>query len=333
MNDVVKNKGSGPDRLLQLKARIDKALFDRFSEADLMHLEGPIRYILRAGGKRIRPILTILCCRAVKGRTGDSLEAALAVELLHTFTLVHDDLMDHDDLRRGRPSVHVRWDPATAVLVGDALLALAYDRLGRIRHGDALSVVRLFTRGLGRVCEGQALDKDFENRASVSMEDYIRMIERKTAALIAMSCEIGVVLGRGTDNQRRALGRFGLELGKAFQIQDDILDLWSDSSITGKPVASDFLERKKTYPVVWVWTHGSPDSKRQFLDLWQKTPLGPEDIEAFRILFEETGARQAAEKEIERAFGKASSALGWLKPGPAKGDLQTLVRMIRDRKG
>jgi geranylgeranyl diphosphate synthase type II len=288
-------KEPGQNRILLLKTRIDRELHDRFSKDDCMHLEEPIRYILEAGGKRIRPLLTILCCQAVGGGRQDALEAALAVELLHTFTLVHDDFMDHDDLRRGRPSIHVRWDPATAVLTGDALLALAYNRLGRIRHPEVFSVARLFSQGLSRVCEGQAMDKDFEGRASVSMEDYILMIERKTAALIAMCCEIGVVLGGGTEAQKRTMRRFGLELGKAFQIQDDILDLWSDSSATGKPVGSDLLERKKSYPVVWVWTHGSPDAKRRFLDLWRKVSLGPEDVQTFRALFEETGARQAAD--------------------------------------
>ena len=185
----------------------------------------PVRYIFKGGGKRIRPILVILACKSVGGEIEKCLNAAVAIELLHNFTLVHDDIMDQDDLRRGRQTVHKKWDEATAILAGDGLVALAYQYLLKTESDEIREICEIFTNGIIELCEGQALDKEFEDEFEIDLAQYISMIEKKTALLLMISLEIGAIIGGGSRSERKLLREFAKELGCAFQIQDDLLDI------------------------------------------------------------------------------------------------------------
>jgi geranylgeranyl diphosphate synthase type II len=210
-------------------------------------LREPILYFLEAPGKKIRPLLTIFSCESVGGSLKDALPAALGIELFHDFTLIHDDIMDRDDLRRGRFTIHKKWGEDTAILVGDALVGLAYERMLKSPAPYLSRVLILFNETLIKVCEGQSLDKEFEKRQQVSLEDYIDMITKKTAWLIKLSTQLGAILGGGNESQIQAMTHFGNQLGIGFQIQDDWLDYVGKESALGKQVGSDLKLNKKTY--------------------------------------------------------------------------------------
>ena len=210
-------------------------------------LYDPVRFVLEARGKRLRPAVVVLAAEAFGALPETALPAALAAEVFHAFTLVHDDIMDHSDERRGRPTVHVRWDEPTAVLAGDFLMGLAYDLLDRAETDRRAPVQAAWHRMMRRLCEGQAMDKAFETAADVSVADYLAMIDGKTAALLACCFELGARLGGAPDPAARALHDAGLDLGRAFQIQDDLLDLTADSDDWGKPIGGDLLEGKRTF--------------------------------------------------------------------------------------
>jgi geranylgeranyl diphosphate synthase type II len=204
-------------------------------------------YVLTGGGKRIRSILVMLGCEAVGGSARAALEAGAAVEIVHNFTLVHDDIMDRAPSRRGRPTVHVRWDLNTSLLAGDVLLGIAYRTLLRTRTPETSALVRVFTEGVLDVCEGQAFDVAYERTRRVTVAQYFRMIEKKTGRLVSMAAELGGIVGGASAVQRRALRRFGLHLGRAFQLQDDLLDVVADEKRFGKSIGGDIAEGKKTF--------------------------------------------------------------------------------------
>ena len=207
----------------------------------------PCSYILNGGGKRIRPFLVLISAKAVGSEFNKVYNAAIAVEILHNFTLVHDDIMDNSDKRRGRQTLHKKYDISTAILSGDNLVALAYENLLKDCYENINSVVSIFTKGVVEVCEGQSLDKEFELRKSVSIPEYKRMIYKKTAALIETCCSIGAQLANADQKQLKAVSDFGRNLGMAFQIQDDLLDITAKESEFGKLIGGDLIEGKKTY--------------------------------------------------------------------------------------
>lgn len=205
------------------------------------------RYVLSAGGKRVRSTLLLLSCEAVGGRTALAVDAGAAVEVLHNFTLVHDDIMDNAPSRRGRPSVHMRWDVNNALLVGDVLIGFAYRTLlGTKGHGTR-RLVDLFSTGVIDVCKGQALDLEYERRADVTLPQYFRMIEKKTGHLISLAAEVGGIIGGGTARQVESLRSYGHYLGRAFQLQDDLLDVTATRKKFGKSIGGDIVEGKKTF--------------------------------------------------------------------------------------
>lgn len=314
-----------------MRAQIEKRLKVLLSGGTPENLYEPMAYLLKAGGKRIRPLLVLLSCKAVNGKTRDALNAAAAVEILHTFTLVHDDIMDHDDLRRGLPAVHIRWDEPTAILAGDGLVTLAYRTLLKTRHPDLVEILNIFTDGLLELCEGQALDKAFESRKQIPLTDYLVMIEKKTSKLIEVSCEIGAVLGNARAQQRTALKRFAKKLGTAFQIQDDLLDVDADSSILGKPAFSDIMERKKTFLTIHFDENASPVQKKQFERLFGKMDLSEKDTADIRRLFEQTGTLSATRRLIHRLINESVTALKCLPDSQAKRMLADFALSIRNR--
>ena len=234
-------------RLAELRHLIDLRLRRSLSVGRPHRLNEACRYVLGGGGKRLRAVLVVVACRAVGGRTAQALDAGCAVEIMHNFTLVHDDIMDSAATRRGRPTVHIRWDLNGALLTGDVLVGAAYEALLRSSHRESAPMMRLFTRALIDVCRGQALDLEFAERDRVTLREYFTMIEQKTGRMIAMAAELGGMVGGGGRGERAALRRFGHHLGRAFQLQDDLLDVVAEEAELGKTIGGDILERKRTY--------------------------------------------------------------------------------------
>lgn len=210
----------------------------------------PIEYTLAGGGKRIRPVLVLLACAACGGDPREALDAAVGVEVFHNFTLLHDDVMDKSDTRRGRPTVHKQWDENVAILSGDAMLTLATQLVSHVPDGALREVIVTFNDMAMRIYEGQALDMDFENRSEVSLEEYIDMIRRKTSALLSGALRIGALIAGASRETAEALAEYGDRLGLAFQIRDDYLDVYGDPATFGKPVGGDIANNKKTFLLI-----------------------------------------------------------------------------------
>ncbi len=293
--------------------RIEKVLAKLFSLEEPRSLYEPINYVLRGGGKRIRPFLVLCSASAVGGKYNSVYNASLAVEILHNFTLVHDDIMDKADTRRGRQTVHIRNNVDAAILAGDLMAALAYESLIKDCGNDAKMPLSVFTRGLIEVCEGQGYDKDFETRSSVSIKEYKLMIYKKTAALIEMCCLLGALLGKGTPNEVKALGKYGRNLGMAFQIQDDLLDITADEKELGKPVGGDLAEGKKSYLFLKALEKAKGREKEMLLKVIRNKGVKKNEIGIYRSLYEKLGVLEDARREIKAYTKKAVSSLEGIK--------------------
>lgn len=279
-------------------------------DTDPRGLYAPIRYILEDGGKRIRPLLCLMGADLYGGEPEKALPAAVAVEVFHNFTLLHDDIMDRAPIRRGRPTVHLKWSENSAILSGDAMLILAYQTLqrGTDTYGaDKLpELLRVFDRAAMEVCQGQQYDMDFEaSDRMVSREEYIGMIRLKTSVLLAAALEMGAIVGGASPAERRALYDFGVNLGLAFQIQDDLLDTYGDAETFGKTIGGDIAVGKKTFLHITAMTLASADQRAAI--------LAPGDIAAklprVRGIYDALGVRSVAEAAIEEYFACAMAAL------------------------
>ncbi|RLC90113.1 MAG: polyprenyl synthetase family protein [Chloroflexi bacterium] len=284
-------------------------------------------------GKRVRPVLCLLACETCGGSWEQALPAAAAIELLHNFSLIHDDIEDRDETRRGRLTVWALWGDAQAINAGDALLALANLALLRLseRKVPATTVVaaiRLFNHACLALTGGQYLDIGFESQESVSIADYLVMVEGKTAALVACACEMGALIAAASDTQRKHLRSFGHHLGLAFQMRDDILGIWGDPNATGKPVGADIARRKKSLPIL----HGLERSAELRALLAQKT-LSAADIHRAVELLGETNSREYAEQLAREHHTRALAALVEANPqGPAAQALHELAQTLLNRE-
>jgi geranylgeranyl diphosphate synthase type II len=325
-------------RYLQYKRLIDRR-FKSLADEDNRRprsLMVPLKYVLSGGGKRLRPVLLLLAYEAVsskpKGlRMSDGvLNAALAVEALHNFTLVHDDIMDDAPSRRGRATVHSKWDENTAILVGDELVALAYRTLLRTRSPRIGQVLKIFTDGLLEVCEGQGLDKEFEQRRDVTLAEYLKMIEMKTGRMVSVGLEIGALLGGGNTFEVDALRRFGYHVGRAFQIQDDLLDVIGDERF-GKKIGGDIVEGKKTFLLLQAYRM----AKREDRDILERVISGRgvtrKEVGTVKRIYEKHGAVECAKKEVRKHVIEAQRALESLQPSSARDMLHWLAGMLQDR--
>jgi geranylgeranyl diphosphate synthase type II len=295
-------------------------------------LYAPIRYAMEGNGKRLRPVLLLLTCESLAGPIEAALPAAAAVELMHNFTLVHDDIMDNDDTRRGRPTVHRQWDKEAALLAGDGLLALAYRCLLGARSSMTPRMAQIFTDGIIEICEGQALDRDFEHRDDVTMADYLEMIMKKTARLLSICTEIGALIAGAGETQISLFRQFGEHLGLAFQIQDDLLDITSAQEILGKDFGSDVKRRKRTFLYVHVTTHGRQEHREALKKIFSKQAVAPQDILAVQQIFKAAGALAAAETAAAAHLSKALACLSRLEPAAATEDLREFIDMLLKRK-
>jgi geranylgeranyl pyrophosphate synthase len=291
----------------------------------------PMRYALQDGGKLLRPILAQITCEAVGGKTRDVIDAAVALEFVHVFSLVHDDIMDDDDMRRSRETVHKKWDANTAILAGDAILIKAYEAIGHVSSKHLPRVLAQFSQSILEVCEGQALDMEFENRSDVKLDDYFGMIDRKTARLFELACEIGAILGNGSEARISAMRTFGKKLGRAFQIQDDLLDVLADEATLGKDVGSDIREDKKTFLMLYSKERGNPDQVEQLDAVGRKEKLSRSDIEQVISVMTDIGAVDAARQHVKEALHEARSALNVLAKNDAHDLLANLLDMLEHR--
>jgi geranylgeranyl pyrophosphate synthase len=318
------------DYIQILQQKIESVLLDILDHQKSGMLYKPMIHPLQSGGKRIRPLLCLLSAEAVGGNADRCLQAAAAIELLHTFTLVHDDIMDHDPLRRGHPAVHVQWDEPTAILAGDGLVTLAYQSLLLNDHPNLIEVMKRFTQGLLILCEGQALDKSFETRPSVTMEEYRNMIYKKTAKLIEVSSVTGAMLGNGTREMIHSLSQFSEELGIAFQIQDDLLDI-SEENISGKPQFSDLIEKKKTFLTIHFEQTADEACLQKYRSLTQNRHLPPRKIRQILECFTDSGTLDAARTAIHESMDKALEHLHLLPHTRSRDTLEWMAGKIRDR--
>jgi geranylgeranyl diphosphate synthase type II len=305
-----------------LQRRINSLLAGLVGRGTPAQANAATRYILRGGGKRVRSTLLLLSCEAVGTRASAALHTGAAVELLHNFTLVHDDVMDNAPSRRGKETVHVRWDVDTAILVGDIIVGLAYEQLQRTSSANRLRVEQAFTSCLLEVCRGQALDLEHGKRTDVTLTEYLQMIGKKTGTLIATAARIGGLTGGGSSREVSALTRFGTLLGRAFQIQDDLLDVTASEKHFGKVIGGDILEGKKTFLFITARDRASRRDRRELINIINppkgSTRGSRERVRRATELYRSTGALEAAQARIRTDTTAAMAALAALRPSPAR---------------
>jgi len=234
----------------ELKKLVNKAILNLSYNEEAEKLNDPVKYILSIGGKRLRPVLALMACNLFSDTIDDAVIPASGIEVFHNFTLVHDDIMDHAPVRRNLPTVHSKWNLNQAVLSGDVMAFIANECFLQTPPRCLLKVFKVFNKAAIEVCVGQQLDIDFEKAAIVSHEEYLRMIELKTAALLAASAKIGAIIGGADEKDSEILYEFGKNLGLAFQIQDDLLDIYGDIKVFGKMMGGDIISNKKTFMLV-----------------------------------------------------------------------------------
>ena len=270
----------------------------------------PIDYILTLGGKRLRPVLTLMSADFFGGNYKEALDASLAVEMFHNFSLVHDDIMDNAPLRRGHQTVREKWDVNTGTLSGDAMLILAYQLFETYRPEVFMQLAVLFSKTALEVCEGQQYDVDFETRNDVTISEYIKMIEYKTAVLIGASLQMGAIIAEASQSCQEKIYAFGKNLGIAFQLQDDYLDAFGNPLTFGKQVGGDIIANKKTFLYLTALQKSTPAEAQELSSLFASMPKDPlEKITAVKEIFVCSGAAKATEDEIARYTNTSISLL------------------------
>lgn len=318
-----------------LRRMVDRRLATVVSRGGPRDLTDACRYVLAGGGKRVRSTLLLLSCEAVGGRLNDALDAGAAIETMHNFTLVHDDVMDNAPSRRGRATVHIRWDLNNALLTGDILLGLAYRSLLRTRSESLPHLIALFTTGLIEVCEGQALDLEFEARSDVTVDEYFTMIEKKTGRLISMATEMGAIIGGGSRAHIDALRLFGHYLGRAFQLQDDLLDVVAEEKQFGKTIGGDIIEGKKTFLLLKAAERAAGKDRILLRKILKRGARGSDSsratVAAVTALYRRTGVLDETMDQIHRNTRKAVAILDALPAGRATAMLRWLSDSLLHR--
>ena len=275
-------------------------------------LYSPIIYSMSGGGKRLRPVLLLITLETFGGNIDEAMPAAMAVEIFHNFTLLHDDIMDNADVRRGKPSVYAKWGGNVALLSGDAMLITAYKHLNRISASVLPRVMNIFSDMALEVCEGQQYDMDFESMEKVSVVDYMQMIERKTSALLSGSAMIGATMAGASDDDVKKIYRFATELGLAFQLQDDVLDSYGDESL-GKKIGGDILEGKQTFLMVQAMSRADAAQREVLRTTHLAEELTNEQkIAKVKALYDALDVKHIAEQQIELRFERALNILDTL---------------------
>lgn len=308
----------------ELLSKINHALDALTFNGEPKGMYDPIRYVLSMGGKRIRPILMLLTYNLYKDDVDSIMSNALALETYHNFTLLHDDVMDNADLRRGNPTVHKKWNENTAILSGDAMLILSYRLMTEYRASDSESTplgssamnqnvaraLKTFTEATLGVCEGQQYDMDFETRNNVKEEEYLEMIRLKTSLLLASAAKIGAELAGASEEDAQNLYEYGEKMGLAFQLQDDLLDVYGDPAVFGKKIGGDILCNKKTFMLIHAKSISNPEQESE-LNFWisEKDFVPEEKINAVRSIYDALDMQTICCKKIEELFALSLDAL------------------------
>ena len=294
----------------------------------------PIRYVLSMGGKRIRPTLMLLGYNLFKDNPEKILMNAVALETYHNYTLLHDDLMDNADLRRGHETVHKKWDANTAILSGDSMLVLAYERMAQCDEKHLAKVLKLFTTTALEIGEGQQFDMEFENRNDVKEEEYIEMIRLKTSVLLACALKMGAILADASDEDAENLYKFGEQIGLAFQLQDDYLDVYGDTVVFGKEIGGDITSNKKTYMLINAFNLAN-DTQRAELQKWvdAKDFDRAEKVAAVTRLYNEIGIDKLAQDKIAYYFEQSKKYLDAVNvPAERKEELAKYAQKMMKRQ-
>ena len=275
------------------------------------HLYEPITYTMDLGGKRLRPVLVLMACEAVGGDINRALTPAIGLEMFHNFTLLHDDVMDKADIRRGKPTVHVKWDDNTAILSGDAMLTMATQLIAQSPADVMPQVMDLYNRTAMEIYEGQQYDVDFETRTDVTVDEYIEMIRLKTSVLLGCACKMGALIGGADEATARLFYKVGENLGLAFQLQDDMLDVWGDEATFGKAIGGDIMNNKKTFLLINAMQRATGDNKVE-LSLWLNTPNASRSVKvpAVTAIYDALNLRSLSLDAINRYNNEALEALG-----------------------
>ncbi len=313
------------------RKKINVRLESAFNKREPRSLYKPSSYIINGAGKRLRPLLVLLTAKSVGGKFDVAYNAAVAVELLHNFTLVHDDIMDNADKRHGRLTLHKKYNESTAILVGDSLLSVAYEFLLKDCNGNSKEILNSFTNGLVEVCEGQGLDTEFERRRNVSLDEYLLMIKMKTASMIKMCCKIGSTLGGGSKEEIIGITGYGLNLGIAFQIQDDLLDISADEKKFGKRIGGDLLEGKKTYLFIKALEKAKGEDKKALLKVIDNKGIRINQVNKYKALYEKLNVIDDARNLINYYTKRALKSLYVIKNEKDRKNLIWLADILLKR--
>ncbi|MEO5909398.1 MAG: polyprenyl synthetase family protein [Pelobium sp.] len=293
----------------ELQNIIDQKVKETSYPSEPKELYEPIAYLMALGGKRLRPALVLMATDLFGGNIEDAISPALAVELFHNFTLMHDDIMDKAPLRRGKPTVHAKWGEAVAILSGDVMFVKAYKMMIQVKPEILLPILDIFNETAVGVCEGQQIDMNFETRDKVQVEEYLEMIRLKTAVLLAGALKIGALIGNASEKEAQLLYDFGENLGVAFQLQDDILDVYGDPEKFGKQVGGDIIANKKTFLLIKA-LELAKDKTREDLNYWLS--LNDFDVEekvkAVRNIYDELNIRALSSQQMDFYASKAMTA-------------------------
>lgn len=313
-------------------SEIQTIITDEIAKMDLVkEPEGlylPIKYALDQGGKRIRPSLTLLACDLFGGDVYKSVNAALGLEIFHNFTLLHDDIMDKADVRRGQPTVHKKWGENTAILSGDVMQIIAYEYICKVPEKELSRILTAFSKMGKEICEGQQYDMEFENRNNVTSEEYLNMIRLKTAVLLGTALQIGAWIGGADEKNARFLYDFGINIGLAFQLKDDWLDVYGDEKIFGKKIGGDINCNKKTYLLVEALKLAVGEDAKE-LEQWLDAEPCEAKIKAVISLYNRLGVKAVCERKMDYLYNEALECLDKISiADESKSELRKLAQKL-----
>ncbi|MBL4655678.1 MAG: polyprenyl synthetase family protein [Bacteroidia bacterium] len=293
---------------LTIPDKIENALNSIEYSKSPKELYEPISYILSLGGKRIRPTLVLIGCEMFGGDIDQAIDTAIGIEMFHNFTLLHDDIMDNAPLRRSKPTVHEKWNTNIAILSGDTMFIKSVQYISKVRNDIIKDVLSLFNESALIVCEGQQYDMNFEERNDVSIEEYIHMIQAKTATLLACSLKLGAIIGNASDTDAQELYNFGINIGIAFQLKDDLLDVYGESGKFGKQVGGDIIANKKTYLLIKA-RELAQNSTSEELNSWLESKENEQKVEMITAIYDQLNIRTITECVIDEYYNKAIANL------------------------
>lgn len=313
-----------------IKESFEKLNFDQKPD----ELYDPINYILDLGGKRLRPALCLLACDMFGGEILHALNPAMGIEIFHNFTLLHDDIMDEAPIRRGKPTVHLKWNPNVAILSGDTMMALAYEYIMKAPNEVIKEVFSIFNKTAIEVCEGQQYDMNFETQDKVAIMDYLNMIRLKTAVLLAGSLKIGAIIGEANKENANNLYLFGENLGVAFQLKDDLLDAFSDEEKFGKKTGGDIVTNKKTFLYLKAFELAEGKTEESLLDYFRNDFAdSSQKITGVKEIYQKLGVDKATNKEIDKYYNRALDYLNKVNvPEGKKSELLKFADQLKQRE-